>query len=144
MQSRKDSVRSRVAAAALGGAVAPLTSATASASPQPDPVARVPLVGLLSLWTWDPAHRPAPPSGPGPTTAADNVAAARRFVTSVLAEQGATVLAATGYRLDDPQLVAVVAELERQDGTSSSVAFTVRVTPSADGSYSAGLFLEDR
>jgi len=142
--SRKDSSRLRIAGIVVGTAAA-LTSGTAAAIPMPDPVARVPLVGLLPRWTWDPAYRPAPASGPGPATAgAADVAAARRFVTTVLAVQDATPVAVTGYRLDDSQLVAVVAELERRDGTSSSVAFTVRVTPSADGGYRTSLFLEDR
>lgn len=130
------------------GAIAVIASGAATAAiPMPDPIARVPLVGLLPRWTWDPSRRQAPPPSTDGTDVGD-VAVARAFVVALLTDQGETVARVSGYRLDEPQLVAVVAEVERRDvGETSSpvpVAFTVRVTPTADGDVEPSLVLEDR
>lgn len=149
MWSRKDSLRWRVMVASLG-AIAALASGTAAAAiPMPDPVARVPLVGLLPRWTWDPTSRPAPTTARDHSSAVDaGVTAARKFVIGLLTEQGESVASVSGYRLDDTQLVAVVAELVPRDRdglrTTVALAFTVRVTPSGDGTYDTALVVEDR
>lgn len=114
----------------------------------PDPVARVPLVGLLPRWTWDPSRRPLPADSAAERSADDEVDAALRFVADLLTGQGETVTSVTGYRLDDPQLVAVIAELAPRDHdglrTTIALAFTVRATANGDGTYDTRLVVEDR
>lgn len=144
MSSRKNRLRLRVQF--VGVATALLVAAPASATiPSPDPVGRVPLVGLLPRWTWDLSARSAPTTAPAAEDGA--VATARQFIERLVARQGEMARDVVAYRLDDPQLVAVVVHVERPDGEASRmvpVAFTVRVTRTVDGRDEASLVLEDR
>ena len=114
----------------------------------PDPVARVPLVGLLPRWTWDPSARPTPQRVDAANTPDEGIEAAKRFVVTLLTDQGETVDSIAAYRLDDPALVSVIAGLAPQDHdglrTTTVLAFTVRLTANADGTYGAQLSNEDR
>lgn len=144
----KDPRRCRVAIGAMAIAAALFQGGPAGAIPMPDPVARVPLVGLLPRWTWDPSQRPVPASAAADHAPDEEVEAALRFVARLLTDQGETVDSVTGYRLDDRQLVAVIAELAPRDKdglrTTIALAFTVRATANGDGSYDTRLVVEDR
>ena len=148
MSSRKDSRCCRSAIALFSVVAALLHGGSAGAVPMPDPVGRVPLVGLLPRWTWDASRRVLPTDAEAERSANDEVEAALRFVADLLTEQGEAVASVTGYRLDDPQLVAVVAELapRDQDGLRTMIvlAFTVRATAKSDGTYDTRLVVEDR
>ena len=137
-----------MAIAAVAVAAALLHGGSAGAIPMPDPVARVPLVGLLPRWTWDPSRRPVPLDATSSQAPDGEVNAALRFVATLLTDQGETVGSVTGYRLDQPELVAVIAELapRDQDGlrTTIALAFTVRATANGDGTYDTRLVVEDR
>lgn len=115
-----------LAAGCLGSA------APAAAIPMPDYVGRVPVVGLLPRWTWDPAWRPAPNE---PVSADDNAERASAFVIQLVAAEyptGIDVVAT--YRLDADGLYAV--EVRTPDGASAS--FTVELLDS-DGEPGARL-----
>lgn len=97
-----------------------------------DYVGRVPVVGLLPRWTWDPAWRPAPNE---PVSADDNAERASAFVIQLVAAEyptGIDVVAT--YRLDADGLYAV--EVRTPDGASAS--FTVELLDS-DGEPGARL-----
>lgn len=132
----------RLALAGIGAAVVMTAGPVSASAPTPELVGRVPLVGLLPPWTWDPSTRPTPRFIAASASKDGAVATARRFVVGLLSRQGETVRNVAGYRLDDPRLVAVVADLD--DPARTSVAFTVRLTAAADGTYEADLVLEDR
>ncbi len=144
----KDSRRCRAAIGVVVVADALFQGPSAGAIPMPDPISRVPLVGLLPRWTWDPSHRSRPADAVADHASHDEVEAALRFVARLLTDQGETVGSVTGYRLDDPLLVAVIAELapRDQDGLRTTVvlAFTVRATGKSDGTYDTRLVVEDR
>lgn len=142
MSTRKDSTRLGLVLGGIGAAVVLTAGPVGASPPTPELVGRVPLVGLLPPWTWDPSARPAPPFTAASTSEDEAVATARRFVVGLLSRQNETARNVSGYRLDDPQLVAVVADFD--DPARSSVAFTVRLTAAADGTYEADLVLEDR
>lgn len=148
MLSCKDSPRWLTAVAGASLAAGLLSETSAAAIPAPDPVARVPLIGLLPRWTWDPSQRPLPMDTGSEAAPLDEVDTALRFVAQLLADQGETVNSVSGYRLDDPQLVAVVAELAPRDEgglrTTIALAFTVRATSRPDGTYDTQLVVEDR
>lgn len=148
MSSRKDSRRCRSAIAAFSVAAALLPGGPAGAIPMPDPVGPVPLVGLLPRWTWDPSRRPPPPDARDARATDDQVEAALRFVAHLLTDQGEAVASVSGYRLDDPELVSVIAELAPRDQnglrTTIALAFTVRSTVKSDGTYDTRLVVEDR
>lgn len=135
----------------VGALVAPaalIPTGTALAVPMPDPIARVPLVGLLPRWAWDINARPLPTASPSDSDPQADVEAALRFVVRQLTDEGETIDSVAGYRLDDPLLVAVVAELTPRDHgglrTSIVLAFTVEVTPNGDGTYATKMAADGR
>lgn len=95
--------------------------AAIAAVPMPDPVARVPVVGLLPRWTWDPLRAHPPVADVTVDTEIDRAVA---FVRDLLAEEypkGVEVVAA--YHLDDDDLVAV--QITSPSGAEAS--FTVQL-----------------